>query len=79
MRVSIFLFFCGCSAFLQSVSAAVVQVILDSSPWCQCGACLFGIRAYGECSCTVRLWHFILVVHIHSLAIIVVLLSENAL
>ena len=79
MRVIIFLFFLGCRPFLQSVSAAVVQVILDSSPCCQCGACLFGIRAYGECSCTVRLWHFILVVHIHSLAIIVVLLSENAL
>ena len=79
MRVSIFLFFFGCSAFLHTVSAAVVQVILDSSPCCQCGACLFGIRAYCECSCTVRLWHFILVVHIHSLAIIVVLLSENAL
>ena len=41
--------------------------------------CLFGIRAYGEYSCTVRVWHFILVVHIHSLAAIVVLLSENAL
>ena len=42
MRVSIFLFFCGCSAFLQSVSAAVVQVILDSSPWCQSGASFGG-------------------------------------
>ena len=42
MRVSIFLFCCSCRAFLQSVSAAVVQVILDSSPWCQSGASFDG-------------------------------------
>ena len=35
-------FFCGCRAFLQSVSAAVVQVILDSSPCCQFGASFGG-------------------------------------
>ena len=32
-----------------------------------------------EYLCTVGVWHIILVVHIHSLAAIVVLLSENAL
>ena len=36
------------------------------------------ILAY-EYLCTVGVWHIILVVHIHSLAIIVVLLSANAL
>ena len=54
-------FCCSCRAFLQSVSAAVVQVILDSSPWCQSGASFGGrCRSLHALLCRLSLSHRIL-------------------